>query len=242
MNSLSTSQIAGLALMVGMILVFIATLFSPGGVLIDSVQQSDFLALLNVWKESDSLTHVTGIITMLGIILMAFGLWSLLRLPRKPGLADMALRVGVGITIFAWGIYIIEMGMRHMAIHVITHGVYPGMDQATRDDVGLTLLAATVGVHFGFLALGSVASILVGLGVAVRFQEFNLFVLAGYGLALKGVAEVINLVLIQHLHDVDFGVLLSISNILLSLGGVWLIIIGYGIFHGKRELAPEGGD
>ena len=96
-----------------------------------------------------------------------------------------------------------------------------------------------VGVHFGFITLGAVSSLLVGLAVAVRFHEFNLFVIAGYAYAAKGVAEVINLTLIQHLHDVDFGVLASVNNGLLLLGGVWLFIIGYGIFRGRRKLAPE---
>ena len=96
-----------------------------------------------------------------------------------------------------------------------------------------------VGVHFGFIALGAVSGLLVGLAVAVRFQGLNIFVIAGYAYAAKGVAEVVNLTLIQHLHDVDFGVLTTVSDGLLFLGGVWLFIIGYGIFRGRRELTPE---
>ena len=225
--------------MAGVVLTFIASIFSPGGLIIDSVDQSDFAAALETFATSDSLTHVTGILIMLSIVLMAFGLAALLRLPHKNGLADFALRFGVGITLFAWGIYIIEMGMRHMAVHIVTHGVGAGMDAMARADLALAVLSAMVGVHFGFIALGAVSSFLVGLAVAVRFHEFNIFVIAGYAYAAKGVAEVINLTLIQHLHDVDFGVLASVSNGLLFLGGVWLFIIGYGIFRGRRELTPE---
>ena len=191
--------------MAGVVLTFIASIFSPGGLIIDSVDQSDFAAALETFAASDSLTHVTGILVMLSIVLMAFGLAALLRLPHKNGLADFALRFGVGITLFAWGIYIIEMGMRHMAVHIVTHGVGAGMDAMARADLALAVLSAMVGVHFGFIALGAVSSFLVGLAVAVRFHEFNIFVIAGYAYAAKGVAEVINLTLIQHLHDVDSG-------------------------------------
>ena len=49
----------------------------------------------------------------------------------------------------------------------------------------------------------------------------------------------INLALIQHLQGADFGILISASNVLVFLGAIWLFIIGYGIFHGERELVPE---
>ena len=239
MNSLSTSQVAGLSLMAGAVLTFIASMFSPGGLIIDSVDQSNFAATLESFALSDSLTHVTGMLIMLSFVMMAFGLAALLRLPRENGLADFALRFGVGITLFAWGIYIIEIGMRHMAVHITKHGLGPDMDAMAREDLGLAVLLAMVGVHFGFIALGAVGSFLVGLAVAVRFHQFNIYMIAGYAFAAKGVAEVINLALIQHLHDVDFGVLTTVSDLLLFLGGVWLFIIGYGIFRGRRELAPE---
>ncbi len=48
-----------------------------------------------------------------------------------------------------------------------------------------------------------------------------------------------NLALIQHLHDVDFGVIAAVSSGLLYLGGVWLFIIGVGIFRGEKELVLE---
>ena len=47
MNSLSTSQVAGLSLMAGAVLTFIASMFSPGGLIIDSVNGLLFLG--GVW-------------------------------------------------------------------------------------------------------------------------------------------------------------------------------------------------
>ena len=101
------------------------------------------------------------------------------------------------------------------------------------------IVSAMVGVHYAFIALGAVSSVLIGLGIGIRFHELNLYVIAGYGFAAKGVAEIINLALIQHLQGADFGILISASNILVFLGAIWLFIIGYGIFHGERELVPE---
>ena len=153
----------------------------------------------------------------------------------------MALRFGVLATISAWAVLIIAMGIRHMVVHVLTHGIEPAMPEADRLDVGLTLYAAHVGVIFGFFALSAIGSFIVGLALAVRFRGAVHIRVAGYGIVAAGIGQVINLVLIQHLHDVDFGVVGTLSTVLLGLGGLWLFIVGYGIFRGHGELDPGSG-
>ena len=73
------------------------------------------------------------------------------------------------------------------------------------------------------------------MALAARFSGINIYHIAGYGLALKGVAEVFNLAPIQHLHNVHFGLIGTVASGLLYLGGVWLFIIGYGIFRGEKD-------
>lgn len=150
----------------------------------------------------------------------------------------MALRFGVLATISAWIVLIAALGMRHMIVHVLTHGIEPNMSEAARLDVGLTLYAAHVGVIFGFLALSAIASLIVGPALASRFRDMMDIRVAGYGIAATGVGGVINLVLIEHLHDVDFGTLATVSTALLSLGGLWMIIVGIGIFRGRGAFNP----
>ena len=53
--------------------------------------------------------------------------------------------------------------------------------------------------------------------------------------------QAINLVLIHHHHRVEFGLPATVSTVLLQLGGVWMFIVGYGIFRGHGELGPDSG-
>ena len=74
------------------------------------------------------------------------------------------------------------------------------------------------GMHFAFLAVYPFAAMLFGLGLAPRFQTMNAFKLASYGMVLVGAVGLINIVLVQHIHDVDVGLFALISNSFLMLG------------------------
>lgn len=235
-NSLTVNRVAGLALVTGVLLGFVASVVTPGAISNDSIEGDFFQQQLQPWIENDGLTHVMTLVSIISAALQAFGLYYLLRLPRRPGAADMALRFGVLATIWGWIILIVALGIRHMIVHVLTHGIEPEMSEAARLDVGLTLYAVHVGVVFGFLALSAIASLVVGPALASRFRGLTHIRVAGYGFAATGIGGVVNLVLIQHLHDVDFGLLATASTVLLGLGGLWLIIVGIGIFRGHGEL------
>lgn len=240
MKSFTVNKVAGSALMAGVILWYVVSVFSPGAISTDSVEQGDFFRQqLRPWIENDGLTHVMTMLVILSTALQAFGFYYLLRLPRQPGVADVALRFGVVATISAWMIHIIAMGIRHIIVHVLTHGIEPNMAEAARLDVGLTLYVAHVGVIFGFFALSAIASVIFGLALAVRFSEVIHIRVAGYGITAMGIGQIVNLVLIEHFHDIDFGVLATVSTVLLVLGGLWLLIIGYGMFRGHGEFAPD---
>ncbi|MCY4583502.1 MAG: hypothetical protein OXE50_12020 [Chloroflexi bacterium] len=246
MSSFTVNKAAGSALMTGVLLWFTVSVLSPGAISDELVEQGDFFRQqLLPWVENSGLTHVMTMLTMLSAALQAFGFYYLLRLPRQPGVADFALRFGVLATISGWVVLIIAMGIRHMIVHVLTHGIEPAMPEAARLDVGLTLYAAHVGVIFGFFALGAIGSFIVGLALAARFRGLLHIRVAGYGIVATGIGQVINLVFIEHLHDVDFGVLATASTVLLGLGGLWLFIVGYGIFRGHGEFTripdPDSG-
>lgn len=233
MNSLMTNRVSGLALMGGVALVFAASLFPIATLTTELADQSDVLGVMDVLGENTNVQHLAGVLAMISVILMGFGAAWLLRVPHEGRLVDTALRVGVILMLVAWGIYAIELGMQHVVLQVAA-SVSSGLE-----GLADTLLSMVTAVHFlGFVVFGAVSSFLVGLGVARRFEAVNLYVIAGYGLAVKGVAEIINLIL-SRIFDVDLQVLVSISNGLLFLGGIWLFVIGYGIYRGERELAGE---
>ena len=83
---------------------------------------------------------------IVAIVLQAFGLYSLLRIQRAPGIADSALRFAVTTSMFAWGIYIIAVGMRHVLLHIVTHGIALSLGDAADGEIELAAYLAHVGV------------------------------------------------------------------------------------------------
>ncbi len=89
--------------------------------------------------------HALTLTVIVAIVLQVFGLYSLLRIKRVPGLADSALRFALTATMFAWGIYIIAMGMRHVVLHIATHGISLSLGDAANEEIALTVYSAHIG-------------------------------------------------------------------------------------------------
>ena len=51
----------------------------------------------------------------------------------------------------------------------------------------------------------------------------------------NALAGLINVVLVQHFHGVDFALLAIITNLVLLIGTIWLFIIGVGLYKGISE-------
>ena len=97
------------------------------GVLIDPVDQTDFAAAIGAMSDNANLSHATTLVFIIAILLEAYGLLALFSLVgRRGSLADAALRFGLVGIIFSGGLFIIELGARHMVVHIMTHGVGAG--------------------------------------------------------------------------------------------------------------------
>ena len=240
MRSLSVNRVSGLSLMVGVLVSLVLGVVTTVIIRDDSGEGGSFFEQrLRPWADNDGLMHVATMLTILGAVLISFGLYHLLRIPRRPGVSDMALRFGAAGAILSWVIVIIAMGVRHMIVHTLTHGLTPEMAEVERMDVGLILYAANTGVLFGSLSLYALSNLLLGGALAVRFRELMHIRVAGYGLVAMGLASVVNLTLIEHLHDVDFGVLAILMTVVVLLGNLWLLVLGFGIYRGDGEFGDE---
>ena len=102
-------------------------------------------------------------------------------------------------------------------------------------DLALAIYTAGIALHITFLFVSALAALLLGLGLAAHFATLNVYRIAGYGVALVGVAGLVNVVLVQHFHGVDFALLAIITNLVLLVGTIWLFIIGLGLYKGIRE-------
>ena len=240
-NASSLSKTAGLAIMAGVVLLLLASIFYPGGAVIDPVDQTDFGAALGALGANASLGHLTAMVSAIGMLLYGYGFFTLLRLLRsQQNLSDAALRFGIAASMFGWGIFIIGMGMRHGAIHFMQRSAMEtGAEAQALSDLALVCHAITVGLVLAFLAVYPVGSTLVGIGLAPRFSTMNIFKLASMGLVAVGAAGFINFLIVQHAPGVSVEVLLLSNNSILFIGSIFLFIIGLGLRQGRSELSAE---
>ena len=177
------------------------------------------------------------------MLLEAFGALALFRLlGRQESLADAALRFGLVGIVFSWGVFIVQLGTRHMVVHITQHGIGSGTAQemqAQLQDFAVAVYSAGGALHVAFLSVSSVASVLLGLGLASRFGAMSIFKAAAYGLVLVGALSLLNLVIAQHIHGIDIGLLALIINGILMIGAVCYFILGLGMYQGRSELVPE---
>ena len=166
--------------------------------------------------DNANLTHAMTLVLIFGVPLEAFGVMPFYRLTGgQRTLAGVALRTGLIGMLFCWGVYALQMATNHMVVHIMTHGIGGGTGpevQAQLQELATNIYAVSGALHIGFLAISCVASILLGLGLASRFSEMNPFKAAAYGLVLIGVLPLLNLIIVQHIHDIDMSLILLISS------------------------------
>ena len=230
------TRLGGLALIVGVVLLVLASLIFPGGVLLDPVDQTDFPAALDSMADNASLAHLASMLSIIGMFLYAYCALTWLRLPQQTGLGGSLLRLGVFASLFGWALYAIAMGMRHFTVHLLQRGMQSGADQAYFDGLALNVYAPMAGIIIALVTVYPVASMLVGIGLASRFGSMSIFKLASYGLVLMGALAVINFLVLQHAPGIDPEVLLRNDNGMLAFGSLCFIIIGYGMYKGRAEL------
>ena len=232
---------AGLALIAGITLGFLSSTFYPGGAIIDPVDQTDFSAVIDVWTDNASLTHILTLTFIVAMLLEMYGFLGLFRLlGRQSGFANGALLFGLVTSLFSWGIFVIGMGMRHIVVHIMQHGLGAGAEaQADLEVLALTVYTAMAGVHFAFLSVSPIATMFTGLGLVSRFEEFNFYKLASYGLILAGLVGIVNFTIAQHLNNVDLAQFAWISAIILLISSVCLGLIGVGMARGRYEFTGE---
>lgn len=226
----------------GIVLILLTSLFYPGGVLIDTVDSLEFSALIAVMSDNASLTHAATLGTMFALLLQSYGLLALFRLTTLQGLGNASLRFGIIASVIGWVLLMVEAGTRHMVVHITQHGIGTGTGpdvQPELNDLALAVFSTGTAIHFSFIAISSVAAIMLGAGLAARSRGMNVFSVAAYGMVLVGVAGLFNLVILQHVHDIDLAVFALISNSVLTIGAVCFIIFGVGMYRGSSEFAPQ---
>ena len=129
-----------------------------------------------------------------------------------------------------------------MVVHITQHGIGSGTAQemqAQLQDFAVAVYSAGGALHVAFLSVSSVASVLLGLGLASRFGAMSIFKAAAYGLVLVGALSLVNFLIVQHIHSIDLGLVAAFLAGILTLGAICYFVLGLGMYQGRSELVPE---
>lgn len=228
----------GLALIVGVVLMVLASFIYPGGPLLNPVDQTDFAAALEAAAADASLAHLASMLSIFGMFLYGYGGFAWLRLAEQ-GPGGLCLRVGTYVSIFGWSLYVVAMGMRHFSVHLMQRGMRPGADQAMFESIATTTYVAMAGIVIALVTVYPVGSVLVGMGLSARFGSMSIFKLASYGFVAIGIVGAINFLVLQHSAGIEPLTLLTIDNGMQALGSVFFVVIGVGMYRGRSELTSE---
>ncbi len=228
----------GLALIVGVVLLVLASFLWPGGVLLNPVDQTDFPAALEAAAANASLAHLASMMSIIGMFLYGYAASTWLRLAEQ-GPGGACLRLGAYVSMFGWALYAVAMGMRHFSVHLMQRGAQPGADQAMFESLATNTYVSMAGIVIALVSVYPVGSALVGFGLAARFDSMNIFKLACYGFVLVGVGGAVNFLVLQHVSGIEPLVLLTNDNAMQALGSLLFVIIGVGMYRGRAELTSE---
>ena len=238
-----TTRYAGLALIAGVILAFVAPVFMPGYALIDPVDQTDFAAARDALGGWAVLAHWVTFISLISLLLMTFGFLGLFPLAtRQSGLGGKLLQFGIIASIIEWGILIIANGMRHFVIHLMQRSELAAEGAPSPAEFEAAALAVhtdMIGVTLAFVALFPLASITVGLGLSHRFASMDLYKGAAYVMAAAGLVGLVNFLFAMSAPSAGIQSLLLLNNLALYVGGICFLVVGYGMYKGRIELSEE---
>ena len=238
-----TIRYAGIALMVGVVLAFVAPLFMPGYTFINPVDQTDFPAARDALGDSAILAQWMTFFTLISLLLMSFGFLGLYPLAsRQAGLGGRLLQFGIIATLIEWSILIIATGMRHFEIHLMQRSSLATEGSQSAAEFEAAALAVHIdmtAVTLAFVVLAPLASSMFGIGLSRRFASMDLFKVACYVLVAGGLVGLVNFLFAMSAPDTGIQALLLVNTIVLYIQGICLIIVGYGMYGGREELSEE---
>ena len=156
MNFLSTNKLGAISLVFGPTLAFVMFLIQPGGLLIDPAPLSDPAGLVGAWQANAAMVKITAGLIMLGLALMAFGIYEVHvahRGSRGDGL-NMAGLALISVGVIAWLVV--------QSLSVTMASTFPSQPDAVQGDALSSPWNAVYLVRMSLLLSGGVA---VSLGL-----------------------------------------------------------------------------
>lgn len=236
---MTSNSAAGWSLIIAVVIGFVGSLFTPGGLVIDPADSATFGESADVLGDNASLAQLMTFLFVISVMLYWFGLHSLHRAFSGGSLTDFVSRFALNVFLIGYAFLVVELSIRHILIHVLAHGV--GGTAAEEQTMATTLFAAAAGLHIAFLYVTSIGSAIFGWGLARRCAGVSIFKIASLGLALTGLLSFIVLMIAEHVPGIDLHGIAVASNIVLFFGSLCILAIGAGIMRGRQEFVGEEG-
>ena len=234
---MTANSTAGWSLIIAVVIGFIGSLFTPGGLVIDPADAATFSEAAGVLGDNAELAQFVTLLFVLSVVLYWFGLNSLQRAFSSGSVMDRVSGFALRIFLVGYAFLIVELSVRHILIHVLAHGV--GGNAAEETAMATTLFAVTAGIHFAFLYVTSIGSTIFGYGLVRRCESMSIFKLASLGLALTGLLSFVVLMIAEHVPAIDLHGVAVFSNVVLFFGSLCILVIGVGIMQGRQEFVGE---
>ncbi|MYD66308.1 MAG: hypothetical protein F4X26_10085 [Chloroflexi bacterium] len=234
---MTSNSAAGWALIAAVVIGFVASLITPGGLLVEPTDTAAFSEAAGVLGNNSELAQFATFALVVSIVLYWFGLSSLRRAFSGDSVMDTVSRFALNIFLLGYVILIVELSFRHILTHVLAHGV--GSSASEEKAMAVTLFAAAAGLHIAFLYVSSIGSTVFAYGLARRSASMDIFQLASWGLALTGLAIFIVLMVAEHMPDVDLHGVAVASNLMLLFASLCIVVIAVGIMRGRREFVGD---
>ncbi len=235
---------AGMAFMVGVVLVIVASAFTPGTAIINPVDQTDFEAARDALGDAANLSHWMTFINILALLALSFGALGLYALGgRQAGLGGRLLQFGIITSVIEWGILIIGAGMRHFEIHLMQRAnlADESVTSAEFQAAALNVHIEMAGVILTFIVLYPLATMALGYGLSTRFGSMNIYKGASYVMAASGLAGLVIFFTAMNAPELGIRTLFGINSVILYIASIALFIIGYGMYKERKEFAEEAG-
>ena len=234
---MTANSTAGWSLIVAVVIGFVASLLTPGGLLIDPADSASFAEAAGVLGDNAELAQYVTLLFVISVVLYWFGMHSLHRAFSGGSVMDRVSRFALNFFLVGYAFLIVELSIRHILTHILAHGV--GSSSAEEQVMATTLFAAGAGFHIAFLYATSIGSTIFGYALAGRSEGMSIFKLAALGLALTGLLSFVVLMIAEHVPAIDLHGVAVASNIVLFFGSFCILIICVGIKQGRREFVGE---
>lgn len=236
MGAMTDIRSGGLVLIVSSVMTIVLSLLAPGGPLIDTVSQFDFIAASEVLGDYANLTHAMSLLFAVAMLLFLYGLIAIWRAVPAEGGMDAGARIGILMVAFAICCLVVTMGLNHAIVHVTQHGIGSERTEEQLQDLALTIQTMKFGLRYIAGTVGTLGFVLLSIGLSTRLPAgFN-----KVGARVTAACSALGLIVVlitEHFHDVDIGQIAQASLLFVVVLIIWVIILGVGLYKGVIDFS-----